>query len=97
MAYRELDSGTDEFLGTLLKNAGVLADCCGSLLRRRREWNGEEAWFLINPQTQAVKESISKDGFSNVVDLLGGNLLEQTADSLTVQVDGSNLACLLLR
>ena len=97
MAYRELDSGTDEFLGTLLKNAGVLADRCGSLLRRRREWNGEEAWFLINPQAQTAKESISKDGYFSVVDLLGDNLLEQTEDSLTLQVDGTNLACLLLR
>lgn len=95
-AYRELDAGTDAFLEALLRKAGVEGDCCGQLLRRRREWRGREAWFFVNPTPQAVTERVSKDGFSKARDLLGDGLIEESAGAISVRVEGTNLACVLL-
>ena len=96
LAYRQADAGTDRFLESLLASAGVDADRCGSLLRRRREYAGRQAWFFINPQPQAVTETISKSRFGRAQDLLGDNLMAETAQNITVRVAGTNLACVLL-
>ncbi|MCY3833529.1 MAG: beta-galactosidase [Chloroflexi bacterium] len=96
LAHRASDAGTDGFLAGLLRAAGVEGDCCGRLLRRRRQYRGQEAWFLVNPSARTVEESIPKDGFSGAIDLLGDNLIEESADTITVRVEGANLACVLL-
>ena len=96
LAHRETDGGTDAFLASLLGKAGVVSDRCGQLLRRRREWQGTEAWFFINPQPQAVTETISKRGFRQVCDLLGGSLVQESEHDMRVRVEGTNLACVLL-
>ena len=96
LAYRDRDAGTDGFLRALLAQAGVESDRCGLLLRRRRLWQRREAWFFINPTAAPVNETISLEGFSEVIDLLGGCLIEKSADSMTLRVDGANLACVLL-
>ena len=96
LAYRDQDDGADAFLEALLASAAVTPDRCGTLLRRRREWQGREAWFFINPAATAVTETIDKAGFSTATDLLGDNLVDQNDTSLTIQIKGANLACLLL-
>ncbi len=96
LAYRDADGETDRFLAELLGIAGVTSDRCGVLLRRRRQWRGSEAWFLINLMPQAVTEVISKEGFSSAYDLLGESVIEQNQDSIRLRVGGTDLACVLL-
>ena len=96
LAHRASDAGSDDFLAGLLRMAGVEGDCCGRLLRRRREYESQEAWFFINPSARAVEESIGKDGFSGAMDLLGDNLINESADTITVRVEATDLACILL-
>ena len=96
LAYRECDAGTDRFLEALLAQASVEGDRFGKLLRRRRVWNDREAWFFINPAAGAETANIRKGEFNDVVDLLGDCLLEEKSDAITVQVEATNLACLLL-
>lgn len=96
LAYREWDAGTDAFLEALLRTAGVEGDRCGALLRRRRAYQGAEAWFFINPTAEAVTETVSKKGFSNAIDLLENCLLNETDTDITVTVAGVDLACVLL-
>ena len=96
LAYRDFDADTDRFLEALLALAGVQGDRFGKLLRRRRLWNDREAWFFINPTAEPVTETISLEGFTGVVDLLGDSMMEQSADAMNVRVAGTNLACLLL-
>ena len=95
-AYHESDTGTDRFLEALLRKAGVEGDRCGALLRRRREWQGRETWFFVNPTAHAVTERVSKGRFSAARDLLGEALIEESADAISVRVEGTNLACVLL-
>ena len=95
-AYRESDAGTDAFLEALLRKAGVNGDRCGQLLRRRREWRGREAWFFVNPTPHVVTERVSKDGFTNAFALLDANIIEDSAGSFALRVDGTSLACVLL-
>ena len=96
LAYRGDDADGDRFVQKLLASASVHGDRCGPLLRRRREWNGREAWFLINPCPERATESIDITGFRAVTDLLGDCLIKQTDTEITVGLDGTNLACLLL-
>ncbi len=96
LAYRDQAGDGDRFMEMLLARAGVLPDCCGSLLRRRRGLEDQEAWFFINPGEEAATESISIAGFADISDLLGDCLLERSGDAITLRVAGANLACLLL-
>ena len=96
LAYCDDDADGDKFLEALLATAGVTADRCGSLLRRRRVWHDREAWFFINPLPQTLTETISKDGFAKAVDLLGDNMIAESAQDITIRVAGTNLACVLL-
>jgi len=96
LAHREFDAGTDRFLEALLAQAGVKGERYGVLIRRRREWQGREAWFFVNPTPEPVSETTSLEGFTDVTDLLGDCLIEQSADAITFRVKATNLACLLL-
>lgn len=96
LAHRDFDADTDRFLNDLLSYSGVEGDQCGVLLRRRRVWKDQEAWFFINPTAEPVTETISLEGFTGVVDLLGDCLIAQSADAMNVCVSGTNLACILL-
>ena len=88
LAYRHADADTNQFLESLLASAGVEADRCGSLLRRRREYDGKAAWFFTNPLAYTVTETISKAGFSRADDLLGDNLIAETAQKHHSARDG---------
>ena len=96
LAYREADGETDRFLLELLASADVESDRCGSLLRRRREYEGREAWFFVNPSPVPVVETISVEGFGDVIDPLGDNLIDQSGYEMSLRVGGSSLACVLL-
>ena len=96
LAYRDWDANTDGFIEATLSQAGVKGDRCGKLLRRRRVWNEREAWFFINPKVDPETESICKLGFTDVVDLLGENLVKESAEEISICVEGTSLACLVL-
>ena len=96
LAYRAADGDCDRFLGALLATAGVAPDRCGALLRRRRALDDRQAWFFVNPNPEPVTETISCEGFTDVIDLLGDCLVSQSDDDITLCVPGTNLACLLL-
>ena len=96
LAYRAADGDGDRFLEALLATAGIKPDRCGPLLRRRRVLDDRQAWFFINPRSEPVTQTISREGCSDVVDLLGDCLINQTDGELTLRVPGINLACLLL-
>ncbi len=96
LAYRDLDQGADQFLGTLLGKAGIRPDRCGKLLRRRRAHNGAEAWFFINAGAEPVCETISKEGFPVVRPFLDENILNEDASSFQLRLEGMSLACVLL-
>ena len=96
LAHRNNDADTDAFLESILRSAGVIPDRCGKLLRRRRVLDETQAWFLINPTPDDIVETIEMDGFNVAVDLLDGDLLEQTTRQVTVRVPGSNLTCLMI-
>ena len=96
LAFRDVDQGTDRFLEALLGMAGVSPDRCGKLLRRRREYNGAEAWFFINAGSEPVSERISKDGFTDVRRFLDEDILEEDKNSFQLRVAGTSLACVLL-
>ena len=95
-AYRESDADTDALLEALLRKAGVEGDRCGLLIRRRREWQGREAWFFVNPTPHAVTERVCKDGFTNAFALLDTNIIEESKGSFVLHVAGTSLACVLL-
>ena len=97
LAHRDADADTDAILLRLLDVAGVKPDRCGPLLRRRREWQGMQAWFFVNPEREAVSVTISKEGFADASDLLGGCVKAQSDDEITVRVAGLDVACILLR
>ncbi len=96
LAYRNSADDTDGFLEALLGTVGVAPDRCGSLLRRRRLWEGTEAWFFINPHVDGVTETIDKGRFGSAVELVGDNLIEQNERSFRLHVQGTDLACIVL-
>ena len=96
LAYRAADADSDRFLARLLAAADVQPDRCGALLRRRRALAGAQAWFFINPQPQAISETISKEGFAQAQDLLGDSISAQDQRSFRLRVEGGSLACVLL-
>lgn len=87
---------SDVFMERLLGEAGVQADRCGRLLRRRRELETQEAWFLINPEHGAVEETVSVDGFADVRDLLGDAVRMRLGSTVTVAVPAASICCLVL-
>jgi beta-galactosidase len=89
------DPQNRRFLAGLLSRAGVNPDRIGKLNRRRREYQGKTAWFLINPTNSAVKETLPTAGHKSVRDLLGEEL-PRTADGVQVTVEPVGIRCLIL-
>jgi beta-galactosidase len=87
---------TDQFMARLLEQAGVHPDRCGELLRRRRVYEGSEAWFLINPAAEAREETIALGEFSAASELLDGTITARGNGSVTVRVAGANIGCLVV-
>ena len=96
LAHREHDGDTDAFLLCLLEAAGVTADRCGGLVRRRREWQGRAAWFFANPSEEEITETMDMDGFTKAVALLENDSIAIAGDTLTVTVEAAGLTCVLL-
>ena len=89
LAYRAADGDGDRFVEALLTRAGVLPDRCGTLLRRRRVLDDRQAWFFINPSSEPVTQTISSEGYTDLVDLLGDSLVSQSQDEITLRVPGT--------
>ena len=83
------------FLLRLLEGAGAKADRCGVLLRRRREWEGRQAWFFVNPTGEEVTARVDLEGYATATDLLGG-VMAQANGEMTVRVGGMDVVCVLL-
>ncbi|GAA3148400.1 beta-galactosidase GanA [Kribbella aluminosa] len=88
---------TDDFFGKMLAAAGVEPDRVGRLLRRRRVVADRQAWFLINPTSEAVTESVPLAGLRLEGDLLGDSVTSHTDDEITIKVAPYQLACLVVR
>lgn len=93
-----LESGGGEnqvFLAQLLASAGIAPDRSGKLLRRRRTLANRSAWFLFNPERQAVEERVALEGHASARDLLRGPL-QAVNGSVRVSVGPMDIACLLV-
>ncbi|MDD9956536.1 MAG: beta-galactosidase [Anaerolineaceae bacterium] len=97
MAHRAVDRGTDDFVLSLLADAGVIPDRCGRLLRRRRQLGHEQAWFLVNPAAGNCEELVDLEGLTLYADLTGDSVVQESGAGLTLRVPGGSLSCLLLR
>ncbi len=97
LAHRAADPGTDDFILRLLDGAGVEPDRCGGLLRRRRQLEGEHAWFLVNPAAEDCEEEVALEGLVLIADLTGDAIVQESETSVTVRVPGGSVSCLLLR
>ena len=80
-----------------VKDAGVLPERCGRLLRRRRVWKDQEAWFLINPLDREVEERVEVEGFRRVEDLLEGKGLPIEGKAVSITFQAFGIRCLVLR
>ena len=85
------------FMLKLVKEAGVLPERCGRLLRRRRVWKDQEAWFLINPLDREVEERVEVEGFRRVEDLLEGKSLPIEGKAVPIALRAFGICCLVLR
>lgn len=81
----------------LVKEAGVLPERCGRLLRRRRVWKDQEAWFLINPLDREIEERVEVEGFRRVEDLLEGKSLPIEGKAVPIALQAFGICCLVLR
>ena len=96
LAYRDGDRGADHLLESLLWRAGAESDRCGRLLRRRRAWQGRQAWFFINPTASEVTEKIGLDGFRQVNPLLDEDRIARDGDCFWLTLPAAQVSCLLL-
>lgn len=92
-AYNDRRNGA--FLVAILKQAGVLPDRVGNLVRRRRVLGDHQAWFFFNITQHPVGEEIPVAGFKSVKDLLGGDL-RMSQDRVQLKVESLDIRCLLL-
>ena len=97
LAHREADPGTDDFLAQLMRDADVVPDRCGGLLRRRRLREDEQAWFFVNPGAEACHETVNSEGMQVVADLTGDAIEAESTENIMVRVPGGSVSCLLLR
>ncbi|OGV63819.1 MAG: hypothetical protein A3K19_04935 [Lentisphaerae bacterium RIFOXYB12_FULL_65_16] len=89
--------GREGVYETLLDRAGVTPDRCGALLRRRRVWQDQEAWFFINPTDKTVRQTVPLDGATLVRDLLGDTLVKTSKASLQIKVPAVSVGCVVVR
>lgn len=80
----------------LVKAAGVKPDVVGRLLRRTRVSGTTEAWFLINPTHEPVREALAVAPGKAVSDLLTGPLAPRGGE-LMVEVGALDIKCLIVR
>lgn len=90
------ESGNAQLLVTLLAGAGVKSDKIGRLLLRRRTLGSAQAWFLINPTHEAVREEIDIGKTRTVTDLLSGRLSPK-AGKISIEVGPLDIVCLMLK
>ena len=87
--------GNAMLLTTLLREAGVQPDRVGKLVRRRRTYGKQSAWFLFNQTRTAVEQELETDGSKTALDLLSGPL--QLRDGkVTVTIGPLDIGCLIL-
>lgn len=89
------DTNTANFLLKILKNAGVIPEHCGRLLRRRRLTKNQEAWFLFNLMEGTLAESCDISEFSRAKDLLGKEIQIKN-NKLEVSVEPLSVRCIIL-
>lgn len=97
LAHRAADPGADDFVLSLLAEAGVTPDRCGNLLRRRRQLDDEQAWFLVNPAAEDCEETVDLEGLQLCADLTGDSVLHESNGRVILRVPAGSLSCLLLR
>ena len=86
---------TQALLTAILKNTGVLPDRHGRLLKRRRDFNNQAAWFLFNPTRQRMVETVKLETFTKAEDLLASTLPVSNG-AVRVAVEPLDICCLLL-
>jgi beta-galactosidase GanA len=91
------DNGGDQLIANVLGIAGVQADRCGRLLRRRRVFGEQQAWFLINPTAEACIETLALAGFAQAHDLLGDTIVARGEHEVSVHVPAANVGCVVVR
>lgn len=89
------DQRNRNFLASLLAQAEVRPDRTGRLIRRRRTFGNETAWFLFNTSTQPVEETIPLRPFESAKDLLGEKL-PHAEGSIRVKVEPLDIRCIVL-
>ena len=89
------DGANARVVAEILAPAGVRADRCGPLLRRRRVLGARQAWFLFNPLEEPTEASFGLEGFARVRDLLG-EPLARDGDAARLTVGPLDVRCLVL-
>jgi len=89
------DQGNENFLAAVLQRAGVLPDKLGKLRRRQRQWGTQTAWFLFNPTSEAVEETLPIGNFRSATDLLDESL-NLDGGKTTVQVGPMEVRCIIV-
>jgi beta-galactosidase GanA len=95
-ATAHVDSAGDKLFARVLGDAGVTPDTCGRLLRRRRVYGSQQAWFLINPHPEEIIATVALDGFSIVGDLLGDAVTAHGDADFTVRVAAGSVCCVVV-
>jgi len=83
------------FLASLLRKGGVKPDRVGRLIRRRRLWEGKEAWFFFNLERESVSEVIPLLAGQSATDLFGESLTAERG-GVRLFVRPRDIACLII-
>lgn len=87
--------GNIAVLAALVAAAGAKPDTVGRLLRRRRVLGQKQAWLLINPTREIVRESVPTGTAKTVTHLLGGVSTIQNRQ-VSIEVAPLDIACLIV-
>jgi hypothetical protein len=87
---------SDEVLRTLLNAAGARSDRVGGLLRRRRVHGNREAWFLLNPTGDTLRERVELNGYAWVDDVTGDTVNGRDREALDVAIPPGNVGCVVV-
>lgn len=83
------------FLVSMISRSRVKPDRVGKLIRRRRQYENKQAWFLFNLDSKAVSERLPIGSSDKVTDLFG-EPLRTMQGSVAVTVGPRDIACLLI-